>query len=172
MIPLRGLLGGTSMRDLVNEWVQEGRLWIWQYANARRGWQGWHFAADPAGCRSIRDLLDRMNDGQESHRSLKLEPVSEPLLQGIGYDRKCSHQYDKLKLQFLPLADDLSLHPVGDKLELTVGNRQLPKLAAAFSDVEAGGGDFGIAASGDKRSETWVFWWPPQSSLVRRLRMK
>lgn len=152
------------MRDWVNDWVQEGRLWIWQYANARRGWQGWHLAADPEGCRSIRNFLDRMNAGQECHRSLKLEPVSETLLQGIGYDRKCSGEFGKLKLHFLPEVEGLALRPDGGKLELTVGNRRLRKLASAFADVEVGGGDFGIAASDDKRSETWMFWWPPRQA--------
>jgi len=58
------------MRDWVSEWVQEGKLWIWQYANAKRGWSGWHLAADPEGCRSIRNLLDRASGGHECHRSL------------------------------------------------------------------------------------------------------
>lgn len=152
------------MRDWVSEWVQEGKLWIWQYANTRRGWNGWHLAADPEGCRSIRNLLDRMNAGKECHRSLKLELVSESLLKGIGYDRKCARQFDKLKIHFLPEADDLSLHPEDDKLVLTVGNRRLRKRASAFADVEVGGGDFGIAASDDKRAETWMFWWPPRQA--------
>lgn len=152
------------MRDWVSEWVQEGKLWIWQYANARRGWNGWHLAADPEGCRSIRNLLDRTSGGHERHRSLKLEQVSESLLKGIGYDRKCMRQFDKLKLHFLPEAEDLSLRPEDGKLVLTVGNRRLRKLASAFAEVEVGGGDFGIATSDVKRSESWMFWWPPRQS--------
>lgn len=152
------------MRDWVSEWVQEGKLWIWQYANAKRGWSGWHLAADPEGCRSIRNLLDRTSGGHECHRSLRLEQVSESLLKGIGYDRKCMRQFDKLKLHFLPEAEDLSLCPDDGKLVLTVGNRRLRKLASAFAEVEVGGGDFGIATSDGKRSESWMFWWPPRLS--------
>ena len=60
------------MRNGVNEWVQEGRLYVWRYADPKRGWRGWHFTADPAGCRSVRNLLDRMHSGEPCHRTLRL----------------------------------------------------------------------------------------------------
>ncbi len=148
------------MHDSVNEWLQDGRLWIWQYANANRSWCGWHFAADARGCRSIKDLLDRMSAGEACYRTLHLEFVPYSLLHGIGYDRKCARQNDKLRLQFLPKAHDLSLYPQEDRLVITIGNLRLRDLALAFAKVGVGGGDFGIATSDRKGSERWMFWWP------------
>lgn len=153
------------MRDWVEDWAQEGKLWIWQYADAKHGWRGWQLAVDPVGSRSIRNLLDRMSAGKVCHRTLRLESVSDALLRGIGYDRKCLRQFDKLKLQFVPEAEDLSLQPVEDKLVMTVGNRRLRKLASAFAEVEVGGGDFGITTSDNKRAESWMFWWPPRPQI-------
>lgn len=150
------------MQDLVNEWLQDGRLWIWQYADANRSWNGWHFAADPKGSGSIRDLLDRMNAGEACHRTLHLEFVSDSLTDAIGYDRKYVRQFDKLRLQFSPRATDLSLYPGENRLVMTVGKQLLPQLASAFAEVQKGGGDFGIATSERKRSERWMFWWPPR----------
>ena len=78
------------MRNWVNEWVQDGRVCIWRYADPRRGWRGWQFAADPAGCRSVRNLLDRMHAGEPCHRTLKLEPVTDAILSVPNYGRKGS----------------------------------------------------------------------------------
>lgn len=150
------------MHASINGWSQKGRLWIWQYANANRSWRGWHFAADPQGCRSIRDLLDRMSIVEACHRTLDLEFVSDSLIYGIGYGRKCARQFDKLRLQFSPSATDLSLHSEEDRLVMNVNKQRLPQLASAFAQVEMGGGDFGIATSERKRSERWMFWWPPR----------
>lgn len=150
------------MRDWVSEWVPEGRLWVWRYAEPRHDWRGWHWSGDPAGCRSIRNLLDRMRGGDACHRTLQLEPVTESVLRMPNYGRKCLGQFSRLRVQFEPEHGDLTLDPDESRLVLIVGNQRIGKLASALASVEAGHGDFGIRFSDNKRVDPWMFWWPPR----------
>jgi hypothetical protein len=149
------------MRNWVNEWVQEGHLYVWRYAEPGHGWRGWHFTADPVGCRSIRNLLDRMHAGDQCHRTLKLEPVTDAILSVPNYGHKVTRRFEKLRIEYMPGFDELRLAPYGAALTMTLGNRRLRKLSAAFAEVEVGLGDFSISTSNEKRAETWMFWWMP-----------
>jgi hypothetical protein len=149
------------MRNWVNEWVQEGRLYVWRYADPGHGWQGWHFTADPAGCRSVRNLLDRMHAGVRCHRTLKLEPVTDAILSVPGYGHQAEGRFEKMRIDYVPGFDELRIAPDGAVLTMTIGDRRLRKFSAAFGRVEMGGGDFGIATSDEKRAEHWMFWWMP-----------
>lgn len=154
------------MRNGVNEWVQEGRLYIWRYANPRRSWAGWHFTGDPAGCRSIRNLLDRMHGGEPCHRTLRLEPVTDAILSVPNYGRKPAGRFEKLRIEYRPECGDLGLSPADEALIMTVGDRRLRKLSAAYAEVEIGMGDFGIHTSESWKSEYWMFWWMPGERLL------
>ena len=55
----------------------------------------------------------------------------------------------------------LALSAEGELLTMNIGDRRLRKLSAAFAEVEAGRGDFGIAASDDRKADAWMFWWMP-----------
>jgi hypothetical protein len=90
------------MRNRVNEWVQEGRLYVWRYADPRKAWRGWHFTGDPAGCRSVRDLLDRMHAGEACHRTLRLEPVTDAILRVPNYGPKAKGRFEKLRIEYVP----------------------------------------------------------------------
>jgi len=149
------------MRNWVNEWVQEGRLYVWSYVDPRRGWRGWHFTADPVGCRSVRNLLDRMQAGEPSHRTLRLEPVTDAILSVPNYGQKAKGRFEKLRIEYVPGFGDLRMAPDGARLTMTIGDRRLRKLSSAFAEVEVGLGDFGIATTDEKRAETWMFWWMP-----------
>jgi hypothetical protein len=149
------------MRDWVSEWVQEGRLYVWRYLDPRPGWRGWHFTADPAGCRSVRNLLDRMQGGGPSHRTLRLERVTEEILSVPNYGRNSAGRYVRLRIAYRPECEALQLSAEDDLLVMTVGGRRLRKLSAAFAEVETGGGDFGIHTSDDREAASWMFWWMP-----------
>ena len=149
------------MRDWVSEWVQEGRLYVWRYADPKRGWRGWHFTADPPGCRSVRNLLDRMQGGGPSHRTLGLERVTDAILSVPNCGQKSRGNFRRLRIAYRPECEDLRLEAEGDLLIMTVGARRLRKLSAAFAEVETGGGDFGIDASDDRKADQWMFWWVP-----------
>jgi hypothetical protein len=149
------------MRNWVNEWVQEGRLFVWRYAEPRHGWQGWHFTGDPEGCRSIRNLLDRMHGGEACHRTLNLAVVTDAILSVPNYGNKCRSQFSKLRIENRPEVDALQLEPEDQALTMTVGSKRLRTLASAFASVEIGDGDFGIGTSDNRRDPSWMFWWMP-----------
>jgi len=149
------------MRNWINEWQQEGLLHVWRYANAKHHWRGWHFAADPAGSRSVRNLLDRMLAGEPSHRTLKLAAVTDAVLSVPNYAQKNAGQFEKLRIEYRPDFENLRITPEGAALMMTIGDQRMRKLAAAFADVEIGGGDFGIETSSDRNADPWMFWWMP-----------
>lgn len=156
----------------VSAWQQAGHLHVWRYAEARRGWHGWHWSADPAGARSLRNLLDRMQSGEPCHRTLRLEPPTDAVLSvpGVGY--AVAERSEKLRVEYRPTCAELRLEPDGEMLVLTVGDGRLRKLAAALAQIEVGAGDFGIPASDDRRADPWMFWWVPGIDYFsgRRLR--
>ena len=149
------------MDEWVNQWRQDGRLYVWRYADPRRSWRGWHFTADPAGCRSIRNLLDRMHGGPACHRTARIEPVTEKILNVPNFGKKTVGGFEKLRIEYVPEFDDLRLEPEAAMLTMTIGARRLRKLSAAFTEVEIGNGDFGIDTSDDRKSDPWMFWWMP-----------
>lgn len=151
------------MRDWVSEWRQEGCIFVWRYAKPNHSWRGWHFTGNPAGCRSVRNLLDRMHGGGPCHRTLSLAPVTDAILSVPNYGHNAKGSFEKLRLEFDPNALDLIVEPEAEKLIMTVGNSRLRDLTAAFADVEVGRGDFGIATSGDRKSDPWMFWWMPRN---------
>jgi hypothetical protein len=65
------------MKNWVNEWVQDGAIYIWRYPGTNRARNGWHFTGNPAGCRSIRNLLDGTRGGEDCYRTLTLGRISE-----------------------------------------------------------------------------------------------
>ena len=108
------------MRNWVNEWVQEGRLYAWRYADPRQDWGGWHFTADPAGCRSVRNLLNRMHAGEPCHRSLRLESVTDAILSVTNYGQKAKGRFDKLRIEYVPGFDELRIASDGATLTMTI----------------------------------------------------
>jgi hypothetical protein len=151
------------MRDFVNEWRQEGRLFVWRYRAPRSGYRGWHFTGDPDGCRSLRNLLDCMMGGSARHRTLRLSPVTTAVQDVPGSLGPLDRTFLRLRIEYCPDGRDLALHPNADLLTMTVGSHMLRKLTAALTSVETGDGDFGLNPSDDRGTETWWFWWMPRS---------
>lgn len=158
------------MRDMVSEWRQEGRLFVWRYPELRQKWRGWHFTADPVGCRSVRNLLDRMFGGEVCHRTLRIELVTEAILSVPNYGDKAVGAFTKLRIEYEPAFQDLRIQPNGEALIMTIGERRLRQVTAAFAEVEVGLGDFGIATSDSSKSAHWMFWWMPRADYHHRNR--
>jgi hypothetical protein len=156
------------MRDWVSEWVQDGSIYVWRYKEPNRHWRGWHFSGDPAGCRSIRNLLDRMRGGEACHRTLKLGAVTERILSVPNYQRPTHGRFRTLRLDYSPEATTLTMQLDEERLILTVGPKRITRLTAAFAEVEVGLGDFGIATSDDRKADHWMFWWMPKQDDENR----
>jgi hypothetical protein len=110
----------------------------------------------------VGDLLHRFQGGGPRHRTLRLEPVTDAVLGIPNYPRKPAGSFAKLRIEFRPDDDeDFGLSMDGDRLVMTVGQNGIDELAHAFGEVARGGGDFGIASSGGRNAERWMFWWMP-----------
>lgn len=151
------------MRQGVAEWVQDGRLYVWRYAQPNRSWRGWHFTADPSGCRSIANLLDRMHGGDACHRTLRLDEVTDAILAGPNYGHSIAGRFTKLRIEYRPEAENLDLQAEADVLTMIVAPARLRKVVTAFRHVEIGTGDFGIETSSSRKADHWMFWWMPWS---------
>ena len=149
------------MRDFVSEWRQEGQLFVWRYPELREKRRGWHFTADPVGCRSVRNLLDRMFGEEACHRTLRIEPVTPAMLRVPNYGDKAAGVFTKLRIEYDPTFQGLRIVPNGEALIMTIGDRRLRDVTAAFAEVEVGRGDFGIGTSDNRKTGTWMFWWMP-----------
>lgn len=115
------------MRNQVKDWVQEGRLCVWRYAEARQGWRGWQWSADPPGARSLRNLLDRMHAGGPCYRNLRLEPASDTVLSVPNARYPVAERCEKLRADYQPGFADLHLDPAGEVLVLAVCESSRPR---------------------------------------------
>lgn len=147
------------MAEDVSAWRQSGALYIWRYSALNRSRRGWHFTADPAGCASIVDLIERMVVSNIAcHRTLPLGRVSADIWGIPNFGPPKTEHFEKLRIDYLPGAADLTLVENGDRLDLGFGLTRAASLKAAFVYVGIGEGDFGVATSSDKHAESWMFW--------------
>lgn len=149
------------MRDWVAEWRQEGEIFVWRYPKRNKHAGEWHFTGDPAGCRSIRNLIDRMAGGEARHRTMRLGWVTSAISEVPNFGERKPDRFTSMRVAFRPDAGEMTMEEDGDRLILTFGNKQVSDLRAAFADVEVGNGDFGIGPSDDRRIKPWYFWWMP-----------
>jgi len=150
------------MRDWVSEWRQEGEIFVWRYPKDSKHAREWHFTGDPLGCRSIRNLIDRMAGRDACHRTLKLGSVTRAIWEVPGFGEAKGDQFTDMRVVFEPDAMGLTMAADGERLTLTLGNKRLPNLRAAFTEVEVGLGDFGVATSDVRQNKGWWFWWMPR----------
>lgn len=147
------------MRNEVEDWVQEGRLCVWRYAGKNCGLPGWQWSGDPDGCRSVRNLLDRMQGGPACNRFLRLSPVTDAILNMPAPDQQIAERFSKLRIDHRPNIDMLRAEPDGETLVVTAGGRRLHKFAAAFGWAERGR-EFEVNP-GDRQEGLWIFWGMP-----------
>jgi hypothetical protein len=156
----------------VSAWRQSGAVYIWRYSALGRSRRGWHFTADPAGCESIVDLIERMEASDTAcYRTLALGQVSADIWGIPNFGPPKAERFEKLRFDYVPRATDLTLAENGDRLDLEFGSARAANLKAAFVYVGIGDGDFGIATSSDKRAEDWMFWWMPTINYQDRKRL-
>lgn len=152
------------MRDWVAEWRQEGDIFVWRYPKNSKHAGEWHFTGNPVGCRSIRNLIDRMAGGETCHRTLNLAQMTRAVWEGPNYGEPRRDNFASMRIAFDPDARDLTMKATETRLVMTMGNAQLRHLRAAFADVELGRGDFGIGTSNSRKCDIWMFWPMPWSA--------
>jgi hypothetical protein len=161
VIPFTPPSSGAAMRDWVAEWRQEGEIFVWRYPKRNKHAGEWHFTGNPAGCRSICDLIDRMAGDEACHRTMRLGPVTPAISSAPNFGEAKPDRFSSIRVAFRPDAREITMVEDSDRLILTFGNQQMCDLRAAFADVEVGNGDFAIAPSDDQGTKSWWFWWMP-----------
>jgi len=147
------------MSSGVNEWKQQGKLYVWRYARAGRSRRGWHFSADRLGCISLLDLLDRLRGIDGLYRTWQLTGLKREAWRAPNYGPPKSEQFKRLRVAFKQDAEALSLTPDGEILMLSVGPASIDRLYAGFTSLSIGEGDFGIAPEATGKEPPWMFWW-------------
>ena len=152
------------MDEGVSMWCQTGSIYVWRYTAPGRSRRSWHFTADPAGCASIIDLIERMRVADTMcHRTLSLGTVTADIWGVPNFGPPKREHFAKLRIDYAPQAATLKLVEHEGRLDLGLGAARAADLMAAFAEVAVGLGDFGIATSEDKRTESWMFWGMPYS---------
>lgn len=85
--------------------------------------------------------------------------MTEAILSVPNFGDKAAGAFTKLRIEYEPSFHDLRILPNGEALTMTIGERRLRKVSAAFAAMEVGDGDFGIATSDTRKSGHWMFWW-------------
>ncbi|MBL0914540.1 MAG: hypothetical protein IBJ13_03200 [Sphingopyxis sp.] len=156
------------MHDWVAEWRQEGQIFVWRYPKNSKHAGEWHFTGDPAGCRSFRNLIDRMAGGEACHRTWTLGRMTDAIWAVPNYGEPRHDGFTSMRIVFDPDKRDLTMEVTEARLVMSVGNAQLRHLRAAFSDIEVGRGDFGIGTSDGRKPDIWMFWPMPWSAGFHR----
>ncbi len=144
-----------------------GKLWIWQYRQPKQGWRGWHMSADGQGAQAFIALIDFLRNDHASYRTLPLEPVSEALLHGIGYNQVCDRHVAKLRVAYSSELTGLELVEEGNHLQLTIGAAGYVDLIACLHRLACGEGDFVLHTDTKKGRICWHFWWPYAHKTMR-----
>lgn len=149
----------------VNDWQQQGRIYLWRYPMTRTKHAGWHVTADAVGSSSVADLLDRMEAaGAPVLRTLSLHAPSADIAAVPNFGDPAHAAPDKMRLVYRPDDPDLAVSLEEERLVVRFGKARLPDLRSAFVEVGIGGGDFAIWSNTAKGGTPLWFWWLPRSS--------
>jgi hypothetical protein len=140
----------------VNDWKQDGNVYLWRFKDDSRKFSGWHMTADGDGSRSLNSLLDIfLQSDIDARRTVRLTMPTEKELRVPNYNKKADPA-EKLLLEFVAKENSLwSLSCEDKKTTLRVGRTNLLNLRNGIEDIEKGKGDYCI---GEKGQELW-FWW-------------
>ena len=141
------------MQDDVRRWRPEGRVYFWFETDKRQG-DGWHLAADEAGCRDLEALVALGKASPYPARfSLPLGTVSG--VKGEAVTRlliACNADW---------LPDHWQITRQGKDVIWELGMGHLEGLLGVAADLRRGELDHAIG--GDAADQRVWLWWPPSS---------
>lgn len=132
------------MDEAVRRWKPRGQVFFWHDADRRQG-DGWHMAADPAGCDDLDDVGRIAGAADFPSRFTLGRPPGFAALT-ISFDR--SRPADHWRLT------------KGDPATLELGQARLDDLSGVVADLRAGKGDYTFGPD-DPEQSIWI-WWPPR----------
>lgn len=152
----------------IDDWRQQGRIYLWRYPPTRTRHAGWHVTTDTTGSGSIVDLLDRMERaGQPIWRTLTLHAPNANIVAVPNFGDPAHGGPDKMRLVYRPDDPDFAVSSEDERLVLRFGSARLPDLRSAFVEVGIGGGDFAIWPNAAKGGTALWFWWLPHAGKHR-----
>lgn len=119
-------------------------MFFWHEAARRQG-DGWHMAADAAGCDDLEDLVRVAGAADFPARFTLAGPTGFAALT-ISFDR--SRPADHWRLT------------KGNHATLELGQDRLDELTGVVADLRAGNGDYTFGTD-DPEQRIWI-WWPPR----------
>lgn len=132
------------MDEAVRRWKQTGRVWFWHEPDRRQG-DGWHIAADAAGCDDLERIVGLAREGLHPARfTFAAAPGARALT--ISFDRHRAKDHWSLTK--------------GEPMHLALGPDGLDELSRLAAALRAGEGDYTIGPH-DPDQRIWV-WWPPR----------
>lgn len=153
----------TSIAD----WKQRGHISLWRYKPMPRLYSGWHFAADPEGCESLRELfLLFLESAYPVHRSLRLTDPRSVRADRIFSEHELQVCFPhKLRIRFDPEApdDESTFHENDERLDVFLGREWLREWQSALPEVARGNADFSLwfeVPSKDPMKRISFWWWP------------
>jgi hypothetical protein len=155
---------GPAGRAL-RRWEQRGAISLWRYAENSRHFEGWHFAADEEGCRSLLALIDLLMDANDPslYRTLRILRATDAILRVPNNRGAPAVSPVGWRLRLSPAHDDWRLAEDGDRLELALGETRMREMRASVEATLRGDGDFSIGPGRDdtsSRHALWFWWWP------------
>jgi hypothetical protein len=138
------------MDEVVRRWRQKGTIYFWFESDTRQG-QGWHLAADKAGCQDLDDVVALAKAAKHPSRfEFAPAPVSGPTQRTVS---KLTLSHDAR----WP-AEHWSVER-SSGITWQVGAAKLDEMSSLTADLRRGQGDYSVGGNGDQR--IWV-WWPPK----------
>jgi len=149
-----------------HSWKKSGQIMLWRYTEHDRNFPGWHLTADPAGCTSLKALIDVLTaDGVPSSRVFDVSPPKERVL-AVPNNRPGRAVWVSPSKLRLSLSADSSQWQFPDALEpaeLTLGADWLPELRKGIEGIGRGIGDYSIGGRRNGSLPLW-FWWQPRAA--------
>lgn len=153
---------------IVNNWKQQGRIYLWHYLPTRSKYAGWHVTADVAGSESVVNLIDQMeSESKPALRTISLTGASAHIAAVPSFGDMAHGAPGKMRLKYEPADQNLGVSLEDDRLLVQFGKSRLADLRSAFVEVGIGGGDFALWPDQAKGGLPLWFWWLPQSGKQR-----
>jgi hypothetical protein len=119
------------------EWKQSGAVAMWRYLERQKNFPGWHLACDPAGHRSLLDLLKRLRavaSGDPVDRSVRLTHPSVRVLAVPNNGHAGVFAPDRIRVTTAPGRDVWRWEDIEKDVRVTAGALRLDGLIAWLAE--------------------------------------
>ncbi|WP_177419042.1 hypothetical protein [endosymbiont of Lamellibrachia barhami] len=145
----------------LNNWNQEGKLYIWHYANnSKRSYGGLHLSSDKLSTDNILQLFSILKIHDEGKRTINLTKTTDKVASVNGYNRRYEY-YSKVKLNYNRDHIGISVNIDGSVLMINIGSAGVIKLTDALEKYKKGEYDFSVKSEirGGTKNDNSIWFW-------------